>query len=167
MYLIRLSALAIALGCTVTGAGAADLTPPSPQTLAMEARASGVQIYSCAARKDDSSKYEWSFVAPEADLFGLDGNRIGKHYAGPTWEGNDGSKVTGALKVRDEGPDTKSIPWLLLAASGNSGKGMFSQTMSIQRIKTQGGKAPEVGCDKPHAGDTVKVPYTATYLFFK
>jgi hypothetical protein len=72
--------------------------------LSVVAQASGVQIYDCSASKADPSKFEWVFRAPEADLFDGTGKKIGKHYAGPTWESNDGSKVIGEVKARDDGP---------------------------------------------------------------
>ncbi|CAN5925593.1 hypothetical protein BH11MYX4_BH11MYX4_06510 [soil metagenome] len=39
---------------------------------------------------------------PEATLFGHHGRVAGKHYAGPTWEANDGSTVVGAKYLAHE-----------------------------------------------------------------
>jgi hypothetical protein len=39
------------------------------------------------------TRFEWVFKAPEARLIDLTDKNIGKHYTGPTWESNDGSKV--------------------------------------------------------------------------
>ena len=44
--------------------------------------------------------------------------------------------------------------------------GVLTQVTSIQRINTKGGKAPASGCDAGHAGQEVRVPYSADYLFF-
>lgn len=143
------------------------LAAPASERLALEARASGVQIYVCAARKDDAARAEWTLKAPEAELFGVDGKRIGKHYGGPTWEAADGSKVVGELKARDDGPDSNAIPWLLLAAKSNNGAGVFGKTSSIQRLYTNAGKAPATGCDAASVGKELRVPYTATYLFYQ
>ena len=74
------------------------LRPGPNESLAMIVPAKGVQIYECRARKDQAGAYEWAFVAPEADLFDVRGSRIGRHYGGPHWESNDGSKVLGAVK---------------------------------------------------------------------
>src|SRR6266704_1241294 len=84
---------------------------------------------------------------PEADLFDLSGKKIGKHYAGPTWESNDGSKVVGEVKARDDGPAPTAIPWLLLRAKSTSGNGAFSRTQAIQRLYTVGGQAPAESCN--------------------
>jgi Protein of unknown function (DUF3455) len=142
------------------------LTVPGTHVLALETQATGVQIYVCNARKDDPTRFEWVFKAPEAELFGSNGKKIGIHYAGPTWEANDGSTVVGELKARDIGPDPSAIPWLLLSGKSTSGDGIFSQTQSIQRLQTVGGKAPAEGCNQAQVGQEMRVPYKATYYFF-
>ncbi len=106
------------------------------------------------------------FKAPEAELFDQAGKRIGKHYAGPTWESDDGSKVAGAVKARDDGPDANAIPWLLLSATSAEGNGIFGKTQSVQRLKTVGGKAPVDGCDQAQLGKIARVSYRATYNFY-
>ena len=97
------------------------LKAPDTQKQSLEVKATGVQIYSCSASKTDPARFEWVFKAPEADLFDSAGKKIGSHYAGPTWESTDGSKVVGELKVKDDGPDPAAIPWLLMSAKSNSG----------------------------------------------
>jgi len=136
------------------------------ETLSFAAQAKGVQIYECRARKDDASKFEWVFKAPEADLFDRQGKRIGRHYAGPTWEAIDGSKVVGEVKARESSTDAKAIPWLLLVARKHEGNGVCSRVTSIQRLQTVGGKAPAQGCDQSSQGHEVRVPYTAMYYFY-
>lgn len=142
------------------------LKVPATQTLSLEAHAVGVQIYDCKPRKDDPARFEWVFRAPEADLFDPAGKKIGKHYAGPTWEANDGSKVVGEVKARDDGPDSNAIPWLLLDAKSTSGAGVLGQTVSVQRVQTVGGTAPAGGCTHAQAGEAAQVPYSATYYFY-
>jgi hypothetical protein len=144
----------------------ASLNVPATQTLSVVAQASGVQIYDCSASKTDPAKFEWVFRAPEADLFDRTGKKIGKHYAGPTWESNDGSKVIGEVKARDEGPDANAIPWLLLNAKSTSGNGVFGKTQSIQRLNTVGGKAPVGGCNQAQAGKDARIAYRAAYYFY-
>jgi hypothetical protein len=38
------------------------------------------------------------------------GKRIGGHYAGPTWEANDGSKVVGEVLQRADAPRPGAVP---------------------------------------------------------
>ena len=166
------ASLAVLLAdCATPEVGTVPMVPdnlrvPATQTLSLEARAAGVQIYDCKAGKDDPARFEWVFKAPEADLFDAAGKKIGKHYAGPTWESNDGSKTVGEVKARDDGPDVNAIPWLLLSAKSTSGVGVLGKTVSVQRVKTVGGKAPVGGCSQAQAGKEARVAYSATYYFY-
>lgn len=143
-----------------------SLRVPATQTLAVSLQARGVQIYECGVSKADPARFEWIFKAPEAELFDQAGKKIGKHYAGPTWEAEDGSKVVGAAKARDDGPDANAIPWLLLSAMSAEGNGIFGRTQSVQRLNTVGGKAPADGCDQAQLGKVARVNYRATYNFY-
>jgi hypothetical protein len=158
----------------LTGCVSPGMAPDVPENLKVPDRvalshqipATGVQIYECVATKADPTKFEWVFRAPEAELFDTAGRKIGKHYAGPTWEAEDGSKVVAEVKGRDDGPDANAIPWLLLTAKSASGSGSFGRTQVIQRINTVGGKAPATGCDQAQAGKVARVPYKATYYLY-
>ena len=143
------------------------LRPPAGQVLALAARATGVQIYECKAAKDNPAQFAWTLKAPEADLKDLSGKPVGKHYAGPTWEASDGSKVMGELVAKHDAPVTSAIPWLLLRAKSTSGNGIFSAIVSIQRLQTVGGTPPADGCDSSQAGKELRVPYSAVYRFYK
>ena len=144
----------------------AKLRPGADESLAMIVAAKGVQIYECRAKKDQSSDYEWAFVAPEAELFDAAGSRIGKHYAGPTWESNDGSKTVGTVRESAAAPETDSIAWLLLAAKPVGPAGAFSKFTSVQRVSTAGGVAPTTGCSPGATGTRARINYTADYYFF-
>jgi uncharacterized protein DUF3455 len=139
---------------------------PSYQAVTHQVPATGVQIYECGPSKAKPGSFEWVFKAPEADLFDTEGKKIGKHYGGPTWEANDGSKVVGTLKSRDDGPDANAIPWLLLTAKSTGPAGDFSGVQNIHRLYTVGGKAPDGGCGQAQAGSQARVPYKATYYFY-
>jgi hypothetical protein len=145
----------------------AALRPPAGQVVFLEALATGVQIYECASKPDQPATYEWTFRAPEAALADRSGRSLGKHYAGPTWEGTDGSSVAAEVKARDPGPDRTAIPWLLLGTKSSSGAGVFTPTKSVQRVKTVGGLAPSEACTAANARQMARVPYTATYFFYR
>lgn len=164
--LITLQASSVAAAPATVLSVPESLKVPSNQTLSVKASGVGVQIYECRADKINPSKFGWVFKSPEADLFDSADNQIGKHYAGPTWESNDGSKVVGVVEALYNSPDTSSIPWLLLRAKSNSGSGVFSRIASIQRVDTVGGAAPAEGCGKEQAGTEIRVPYKARYYFY-
>jgi hypothetical protein len=145
----------------------AALRAASGDVAYLETLAVGVQIYECAAKPGAASGHEWQFRAPEAALTDRGGRSLGKHYAGPTWEGDDGSKVVGEVKARDPGPTPSAIPWLLLNAKSTVGAGVFAKTTSIQRVDTVAGVAPSMACDASNQGQMQRVPYTATYYFYR
>lgn len=130
--------------------------------------ARGVQIYQCRSKlaADGKTIAEWTFVAPEAELFDSAGKPVGKHYAGPHWEALDGSKILGAVKSRADAPAAGAIPWLLLTAKSMAGDGRFSKITSVQRINTTGGVAPDSGCEQGKVGSNIRVDYTADYVLF-
>jgi hypothetical protein len=152
-------------GCAGQDAPVPDaLRFPAGETAILRTRASGVQIYECKAGAQDAAKLDWAFVAPEAQLYKIDGTVLGKHYAGPTWEALDGSKVVGELRARADAPDPNAIPRLLLTAKSTSGNGVLGRVKSVQRLDTNGGKAP-AGCSVAERGHTLRVPYSAVYVF--
>ena len=143
----------------------ASLEAPAHQALAFALTGRGVQIYECRAVPGEPNKFEWAFKAPEADLFNAQGQRIGRHFAGPTWELTDGSKVVGRVTAKADAPDGKGIPWLSLEAVQASGA-TLSKVQTIQRVDTTGGKAPLTPADSTRVGQEARVEYTATYKFY-
>ena len=144
-----------------------NLKVPNQQVLLLDAQAKGVQIYVCKLKAKTTNEYEWTLKAPKAILINSkNGNYIGKHYGGPTWEATDGSKVIGEMKTRVNPPSTNTIPWLLLTAKSHVGDGIFSKVNYIQRVDTTGGKAPNSGCNYDRINAVSRVNYTATYYFY-
>ncbi len=142
-----------------------SLEVPANQTLALTLTARGVQIYECRAVPGEPTKFEWAFKAPEADLFDAQGRKVGRHFAGPTWELTDGGKVVGKVKAKADAPDANGVPWLLLEAVQASGT-VLGKVQSIQRVDTVGGKMPTAGTDAAHVGAESRAEYTATYKFY-
>jgi hypothetical protein len=140
-----------------------QLHPPAGEQLLLQVHAKGDQIYTC---KGDAAQFSWTLKAPDAQLFDKDGKPFGRHFAGPSWEANDGSRVTGKAAANAPSPDADSIPWLLVNIVSHEGTGVLSRVATIQRLNTKGGKPPASGCDASHADQEVRVPYSADYLFY-
>jgi len=140
-----------------------QLQPPASEQLLLRVHAKGDQVYIC---QEGATEFAWALKAPEAQLFDKDGKPFGKHSVGPTWEGSDGSSVKGQAVATVPSPDRDSIPWLLVDVVSHEGNGVLSRVTKIQRLNTKGGKAPASGCDSIHAGQEVRVPYSADYLFY-
>jgi hypothetical protein len=140
-----------------------QIQAPANEQLLLQVHAKGDQVYACMSVP---AQFAWTLKAPDAQLFDKDGKPFGKHFAGPSWEASDGSRVTGKAVANAPSPDADSIPWLLVNIVSHDGSGVLSRATTIQRLNTKGGKAPATGCDAAHAGQEVRVPYSADYLFY-
>jgi hypothetical protein len=148
--------------------GAADvvppqLTPPAGTHLVLQARGTGDQVYTCV--KQDSG-YAWTLKAPDARLLDATGVVIGRHFAGPSWQLNDSSRITGKAVAHVDAPEPTAIAWLLVTVVSESGDGRLRNVSAVQRLRTNGGKAPASGCDAAHLAAEVRAPYSADYLFY-
>lgn len=141
------------------------LRPPTSESRILEVQGAGVQIYTCSQKAGQVATYEWTLSAPDAQLKDASGHVVGRHFAGPTWQFDDGSTVIADVTARVDSP-TKSIPWLLLTTRRTTGSGKLAATGSVLRLHTVGGVAPAEGCDAANAGKEVRVPYSATYEFY-
>lgn len=165
------------------GAGCASappLAPPSVPTAldapgneipALRWFARGTQNYTCTARTDGTGA-DWKLTAPEAALTdspGPNAQEVGTHGAGPSWVAKDGSRFVGnaAAAQRAPSPEANSIPWLLVPKKEGDEGGTLGGMQYVQRVDTHGGQPPATGCDGATVGALVKVPYTATYVFYR
>jgi len=168
--LFKLAPMLMAAACAA--APAAELPAPLPENLRvpegqpflLRAVAKGTQIYTCKPKASDPAAFEWVLKAPDAKLFDRSGAKIGRHYGGPTWESEDGSRVVGEVVQRAQA--TGAIPWLLLRVKSSEGAGALASAKYIHRIDTVGGVAPDTGCDATHAGADLRVIYSANYDFY-
>jgi len=153
----------IGTGVFAVAADQAAVTPPQTSALLLELFADGVQIYTCEAKE---SRFQWSFKAPEANLFDKQGRQIGTHFGGPTWKLDDGSAVVGEVIAKADAPEPDAIQWLLLRAKSREGAGTLSAAAYIRRTVTRAGVAPRTGCDANHLSEQARTRYSATYQFF-
>jgi hypothetical protein len=123
--------------------------------------AEGAQIYQC--KPDPDGRLAWQLREPIATLL-LEGNTVGRHYAGPSWEHIDGSAVQAKVVHMAPGATPHDIPWLELNVTLHLGHGAFSGVTSIRRINTEGGTA-QGQCDT--ADMFLSVPYHADYVFIR
>jgi len=137
----------------------AAIAAPSNAALLFVAHARGVQIYRCCPEG-------WILKAPEALLYDPQGSVIGRHFAGPSWQHNDGSSITGKVAAKVDAPDSGAIPWLLLDVTSHSGSGVFARVGLIQRVNTAGGLPPAAPCAEGNHDVEFKSPYSADYYFY-
>jgi hypothetical protein len=157
--------VACAAGPAPTGSVPTALDPGRSVRALTTVSATGVQVYECRAAAGTATP-AWTFVAPEAELFDERGRPIGRHGAGPYWQGLDGSRVVGSVRARADAPVPGAIPWLLLATHSTGSAGVLSPVSFIQRLHTEGGVAPAGGCDAASIGRQTRVGYRADYRLF-
>lgn len=138
---------------------------PEGQVAKLWTLGAGDITYACRAKADQPGTYAWVFVAPVATLSDANKQVVGKYYAGPTWESNDGSKVTGKQVAVAPGGDG-NIPLQLVKANPAMGSGVMSSVTYIQRLKTKGGVAPAAPCTMNNVGAEQMVSYQADYVFY-
>jgi hypothetical protein len=138
-----------------------EITEPGHR-VHFHAYAAGYQVY---VATETANGLRWVLRAPEAVLFDNEGNVIGIHYAGPTWETSSGSFVK-AARVSGVTVDPTAIQWLLLKATVSEGPGVLNGTTFIQRVNTVGGLAPATAAGA-QVGEELRVPYTTEYYFYR
>src|SRR5690606_26783880 len=119
---------------------------PAGHTRVATFYATGVQKYVSKEKAGTPGSYEWSFVAPQADLFDFTNKKVGTHTAGPTWQLSPSDSIYAQAfspAKTAPSPDGNNIPWLLLKPKdGKTATGSFAGVDYIQRIATTGGFAP-------------------------
>jgi Protein of unknown function (DUF3455) len=168
-----LTLVAVASAAAAPGSQTTPGDPLDPRTYepgskpSLAVYAVGVQKYACQPNG------AWLFTDPEAVLYDAEqaGKPVGTHFLNfgtgrPVWQFKDGSSVEAARKVT-VGGGPGNIAWLLLqaaaTASGSDGDRLAGSTW-VQRLNTSGGVAPSTSCTP---GDTLAVPYTTDYFFWK
>lgn len=173
LYAVLLTGLACQTP-TATGLGPVDvpaeLVPPAGAEPTLRLFARGTQNYQCTPGYDGPP--QWKLVAPEAELRATSGATAavaGTHGAGPSWTLTDGSGAIADASQGKRSPSKESgaVPWLLLPCKDNGLAGALQGVRFVQRIDTHGGTAPAAGCDQTTLGSETKVPYTATYVFYR
>ena len=160
--------IAAFLSASAFAADPAAITVPAGNKLALTLLGAGDLAYECKAKADMPGVYEWTFAGPVAVLYDKTSKAaVGKYYAGPTWEANDGSKVGGKQLGVSPSMMPASIPLQLVQAGASTGMGAMSGITFIQRMNTKGGVAPKDPCGASNVGAKMMVKYEADYLFYK
>ena len=156
---LGLVALILATSCvardSIAQSAKESIDVPPRSRLLLRVVGSGDQVYGCLNDR-------WALKAPDATLVDQEGSVIGRHFAGPTWQLNDGSWVRGKAIAEKAAPNATAVPWLLLESVGGTGR--LEAVRFIQRTGTRGGVAPDGSCTQ---GAIRRVPYAATYSFYE
>jgi hypothetical protein len=132
-----------------------DLTT---RTVIATFHAVGVQIYEC---KPGADGFAWTYREPIAALF-EDGKTVGRHFAGPRWELDDGSLIKAKVAKSMPGATAADVAWLKLDVVQNAGAGRMAPVTTVYRVKTHAGVL-QGACTTP--GALRSADYTADYVF--
>lgn len=160
----------------------AAIEAPAGHTPFLVTQAAGTQNYLCAPT---SSGVAWTFIGPQATLFG-EADQVGTHYLSPnpfegqlaraTWQHSRDTSAAWARAIAASSDPAfvapGAVPWLLLdvvgALDGPIGGSKLTATTYIQRLSTVGGVQPSSGCTVPSdLNARAFVPYEATYVFYR
>lgn len=146
----------------------APIAVPAGNTVSMRTVGVGELTYECREKQGAAGTFDWAFIGPTATLWNANRSAaVGKYYGGPTWESNDGSKVTGKQLAIAPSTNAGAIPMQLVQAAPATGTGAMQGVTYIQRLNTVGGVAPPEPCSASSAGQRRQVKYEADYVFYK
>ena len=152
---------AAAAALTAASEGVLDSAPAAGEMLIATLHAEGAQVYHC--KLNGEGKLAWQFREPVATLL-ENGETVGRHYAGPSWEMRDGSAVSAKVTAQTPGATQDDIPLLLLEVTGSRGQGLLNGVTTIHRLNTVGGLT-QGPCAT--AGAFKSVSYSADYAFIR
>src|SRR5688572_3053769 len=122
------------------------LEPHATYTRVATYYAKGVQKYKAQAKAGSPGIFEWVLAGPDAKLYDASNKKVGSHGFGPHWEISPADSIFAqhfAPQRTSPSPEPNTVDWLLLMPKvGKTPTGIFADVDYIQRIATQGGKAP-------------------------
>lgn len=149
-------------------ATAAFAAPAAPEAFGVAGRetllavhAVGAQVYVC--KPDAAGGNSWAFREPIATLV-RDGETVGRHFAGPSWQLAGGETVTGKAEASAPGEGAGDVPLLKLQVVEHHGGEVLKQAGVVLRLATHGGVL-KGACGAP--GELRAEPYSADYVFLK
>jgi hypothetical protein len=161
----------------------ANLEVPAGHRPFSMAQAEGTQNYICLP---SAGVMTWTFLGPQATLFGRGDGQIMTHFLSPnpdennlaraTWQDSRDSSAVWAVTIANSTDpsfvEQGAVPWLLLRVVGVEYGPQFgdrlTKTTFVQRVNTSGGSAPADGCSQPSdLGKRAMVPYRTDYVFYR
>ena len=139
----------------------ADFSLPVGHHAIFNAPASGDAIYECAAAGDG---YSWQLKGVSAKLLDSDGHLFATQNDVSSWLAIDGSQISGRVAKATEAPRYGDA---LYTITSKSSGGVFSQISDVVRDHVTGGQPPAQACDRSELHRSVRVPFTADYIFFQ
>lgn len=135
-----------------------DFSLPAGHHPLFSTPASGEQVYECAAAGDS---YAWRLKGVNAKLLDSDGHLFATQNDVSSWLAVDGSQLSGRV-AKTTGADGAALYSVTSTTSG-----IFSQITDVVRYHVTGGQPPAEACQRDVLHRSVRVPFTADYIFFQ
>lgn len=162
----RLVLLALPLilsGCSTLQSFFDPLSPGADTSAAFILTGKGVQQFQCTA--DAAGRY-WKFITPQAQLSDEKGRVVARQGSDGSFFANDGSMLSAKIEKYAQDSVAGNLRDLVYKTTHRGRPGLFSGISHVKRSNGQGG-IPLTRCSASQLGTTLKVPFTATFTFYR
>ena len=160
--IVLLSSVLVLDGCSTWLVD--PVAPPDEASLRATYIGTGYQQFQCVA---DKRGYYWRFVAPEVVIRDATGNVFAQQGADFTFHAADGSSLKATISAADtSGSNSRMKNVLFEVIPRGNPTGTLSHFRWVKRTDAVGG-IPLSPCRRNVLGTFLKVPFHATYAFFR
>lgn len=125
--------------------------------------AKGVQQFQCTA--DANGRY-WKFITPQAELTDGKGRVVARQGSEGSFFAKDGSILAAKIEKHADKATPGNLRDLVYRTTSRGKEGMLTGITHVKRTDGKGG-VPLTRCSPSQLGVTLKVPFTATYTFYR
>lgn len=153
----------ILTGCSTLQNVLDPLSPSGDSSAAFVLTGKGVQQFQCTS--DAGGRY-WKFITPQAQLTNDKGRVVARQSSDGSFFAEDGSMLASKIEKYAKESTAGNIRDLVYKTTHRGKPGLFSGITHVKRSNGQGG-VPLTRCSPSQLGTTLKVPFTATFTFYR
>lgn len=150
-------------GCAALESLMNPLTPSDGASAAFVLSGQGVQLFQCTS--DAAGRY-WRFIAPDTRLTDAQGRLVARQGSDGSFFAEDNSALSAKIVRYAQDSPAEDLRDLLYQTSPRGKQGVLSDIVYVKRSNGKGG-VPLTRCSPSQLGSTLKVPFTATYTFYR
>lgn len=140
------------------------VSAPKQASLSASFEGSGFQQFQCAV---DQNGFYWRFIAPDVQIKDVNGHLYAKQGPDFAFTAADGSALRAKITASEtSGSNSRMKDVLFEVSSQGNPTGKLSEFRWVKRTNATGG-IPFASCRKENLGIFLKVPFRATYEFYK
>lgn len=147
----------------LTGCSTQNIQQPPKAVAVMTLQGSGVNLFQCAT--DEKGPY-WRFVAPQLELKNRKNITQVSQGAEFTFIAQDGSKLRAKIIQSMPSKKTPNVYDVLFETGSYGRTGLLTGIEYVKRTNSTDG-IPLTACSPAQLGQTLKVPFKATFTFYR